>query len=210
MSELGKYKICPCCGEKNQPAAMECQKCGADLISVRVIDAATEQRQLEKAERLSEPKSRQHDSPALVKTCECGAINPPQARKCQVCREDISDISPKLQESSVGCFLFESLDSDYRYLLEEPLVIVGREAEMSDYLANRDFVSRRHAKVTVVGPDVYIENLSSTNRTFVNNELLEGNEPTKVAVNDEIGLGGKVINGRRQQKAAYFVLRAVQ
>ena len=28
----------------------------------------------------------------LMKVCDCGEQNPPQARKCQACGEDISDI----------------------------------------------------------------------------------------------------------------------
>jgi UDP-glucose 4-epimerase len=54
---------------------------------------------------------------------------------------------------------------------------------------------------------VFIENLSQTNKTFLNNEEISSETPTAVNNGDEIGLGGKVINGTRQENAAYFVFQ---
>jgi pSer/pThr/pTyr-binding forkhead associated (FHA) protein len=84
---------------------------------------------------------------------------------------------------------------------------VGREAELKEYLQNKMFVSRHHAKLTMVAGEVFIENLSGTNKTFLNNVEIPDGTPTALSDGDEIGLGGKVVNGSRQADAAYFVYR---
>ncbi len=81
---------------------------------------------------------------------------------------------------------------------------------MRDYLEKKTYVSRRHAKVTLTGGEVYIENLSETNRTFVNNVLIPNGVPTLLKNGDEVGLGGTVINGERQSQAAYFIIEAAE
>ena len=54
---------------------------------------------------------------------------------------------------------------------------------------------------------MFVENLSRTNRTYVNNEEIPDAVPVALADGDEIGLGGKVIGGSRQDKAAYLIFR---
>ena len=68
-------------------------------------------------------------------------------------------------------------------------------------------MSRQHAKLTVVADKVFIENLSRTNKTFINNEEVPDGTPTALQNGDEIGLGGKIIEGSRQDKAAYLIFR---
>jgi len=76
---------------------------------------------------------------------------------------------------------------------------------MSDYLINKKYVGRSQAKLTINNNELWIENLSGTNPTFVNNKKIT--EKTKLSDGDEIGLGGIVINGSRQEQAAYFLVR---
>ena len=82
---MEKYKVCPSCGEHNNPIFIECSNCGTDLMSVKVVDEATENITYDV----------ESEAP-MVKICECGAENPPAARKCGACDEDISDINIKL------------------------------------------------------------------------------------------------------------------
>ena len=67
---------------------------------------------------------------------------------------------------------------------------------MKEYLADKAYVSRQHAKIMKDDNKVYIENLSNTNFTFVNNQKIA--EKTELHVDDEIGLGGNETNGCRQ------------
>ena len=144
-----------------------------------------------------------------MKICECGTVNPPQARKCSACGEDISDVRATEELSSPQTtmkIVLRSIDDSFIFTFERPVTVIGRESEMRQYLEAKKYVSREHAKITIVNEEVYIENLSSTNHTFVNNTLIPEDAPTQLKAGDEIGLGGKVINGVRQSQAAYFVI----
>lgn len=201
---LEKYKICPACGEHNPPNLLECRKCETDLTGIKVMDSAMEQKETDEKAHASESPSGD-GTPVLVRVCECGAHNPPQARKCKECGEDISDIIPTtVMERQTFAYELKAIGDEYAVTLDQPVIIIGREAELKDYLVNKMYVSRQHAKLTIVAGKVMIENLSNTNRTFINNLPIAGTEPTALRDGDEIGLGGMEINGERQKDAAYF------
>ena len=223
---LQKYKICPNCGEHNSPGLIECRKCETDLTGIPVMDdnrlaqeAAGQDKQGTGAANAagqdkqgtgvtnaaSETSGTQRK--ALFRFCDCGAQNPPQARKCQVCGEDISDIMP--MEAGVCWPRFyecKAIGAPFSATLKQPVTVIGREAEWKEYLAGKPYVSRQHARLTVGDGKLFIENLSKTNMTYVNNTLIEGSEPVELKAGDEIGLGGMIIDGSRQEKAAYFLV----
>lgn len=200
--KMKKYKICPTCGRKNDPTLFECEYDETDLTAVSI----TEDSVLPES-GLSEQEP--HNTNSLVRICECGELNPPNIRKCNSCGEDISDITPT-PYTSVECkskktYLLSSMDGSFSYRITSSEIIIGAENEMSQYLKEKTYVSRAHARMYSEEDDLYIENLSKTNPTFVNNIEISGK--TKLKENDEIGLGGKIINGERQVKAAYFKVR---
>lgn len=204
--ELTKYKVCPECGKHNAPNLLECRFCEADLTGCKVVDKATEPA----APASEEKPATTSEKTALVRICDCGAENAPQARKCKACGEDISDIIPErvsVTEKRPFTYELRSVDGSFSVSLDQVVTVIGREAQLKEYLSSKVYVSRQHAKMTVVAEKVFIENLSQTNKTFVNNEEVPSDTPTAVNNGDEIGLGGKVINGTRQENAAYFVFR---
>ena len=194
----GLVKFCPTCNTKNPTDQFECKKegCGTDLTGVKIVN-----------ETPNEDGNRGDNSNGLVKQCYCGTVNFPQARKCSACGEDISPIRPApLQPIDTPTqFFLRTADGEYSFALAKELTIIGRSAEMSDYLSTKSYVSRKHATFTVVGKDVYVCNKSTTNPTFVNNLKIPSDVPTLLKNGDEIGIGGKLINGNRQNEAAYFI-----
>ena len=205
MMELTKYKACPECGNHNSPNLLECRYCEADLTGVKVVDNAAEEADSKTADAGSASVEME-----LVRVCECGVHNAPQARKCKICGEDISDIIPVQVEKKVKpSFTYElkSYDGAFSITIDKPLVVLGRESELKEYLQTKVYVSRQHARLTVVADKVFVENLSRTNKTFLNNEEILDGTPTAIHNGDEIGLGGKVIDGSRQDKAAYLVFQ---
>ena len=204
---LEKYKICPACGEHNAPNLLECRKCETDLTGVKVMDSAMEAQAEEEKKKAAETPSG-GGIPVLVRICDCGAHNPPQARKCRECGEDISDIIPStvMQEQKFS-YELKAIGDDYSVIIDQEVCVIGRESELKDYLGRKMYVSRQHAKLTIVAGRVLIENLSQTNRTFINNVAVSGTEPTPLTDGDEIGLGGMEINGERQSQAAYFLFQ---
>lgn len=200
---MEKFKICPVCGMHNKPNMIECIGCETDLTSVKATDEATEQAKITAQENTSENVEEKY-----VRVCDCGCINSATAKKCVECGEDISDIAPILQSENNTCkYVMTSLDGEYAYEIKDGTAILGRENEMREYLADKAYVSRQHAKIMKEEDKVYIENLSNTNFTFVNNQKIA--EKTELHVDDEIGLGGNATNGSRQSGAAYLILRNV-
>lgn len=201
---MEKYKICPSCHEKNEPTLLECLYCEADLTRVKITD--------EETEKMNEVNSAaQQPAVVMVRLCECGAKNPPNARKCSSCGEEISDITPTPdeQESVVETtFVLSSTDGQYAYKMTADEVVIGRENIMSEYLSSKSYVSRAHAKLILENNELYIENLSGTNFTYINNKKITAKE--KLSDGDEIGLGGTNINGKCQSEAAYFLVRIGQ
>ena len=89
--ELEKYKVCPECGKHNAPNLLECRFCEADLTGCKIVDKTTEAAVSAKPEQSASAE----EKTVLVRICDCGAENAPQARKCKACGEDISDIIPE-------------------------------------------------------------------------------------------------------------------
>ena len=202
---MSKFKICPECGTKNPPNAIECEHCDWDLMSVPVTDEQQEAAKKSVKETISDKNS-------LARVCsECGTKNPPNARKCSNCGEDISDITPTgdiapTPESEIksAAFVLKSLDDKITFKIDRDNIIVGRENELKDYLAAKIFVSRRHCQFTLENGELFVEDLNSANSTYVNNKKIA--RKTKLSRGDEVGLGGAVFNGSHQDKAAYFLV----
>lgn len=200
---MEKFKICPVCGMRNKPNMIECLGCETDLTSVKATDEETEKAKNDKQEN-EEGKPQEE----YVRICDCGCMNSATAKKCADCGEDISDIAPTMNIQRNGCtFAAVSLDGTFVFEIKEGEVLIGREHEMKEFLMSKPYVSRQHAKLIKEADKVYIENLSGTNYTFVNNERIV--ERTELKLNDEIGLGGNEVNGKRQDEAAYLMLRSI-
>lgn len=204
---MEKYKICPSCNTKNPPALFECMSCEADLTRVKITDEETERMILENAVTQAESVPKK-----MVRVCECGTKNAPNARKCSTCNEDISDIIPTAdteeEKTEAITFVFSSLDGQYAFKITSNQITIGRENTMGEYLSTKSYVSRSHAVVTIVNNELYIENLSNTNFTYVNNKKIT--KKTKLNDGDEIGLGGTNLNCKCQEQAAYFLVRIGQ
>ena len=200
-----KYKICPSCKTKNEPTLLECINCEADLTRVKIMDEESEK--MQEVDTVVQAPAKVN----LVRICECGAKNPPNARKCSACNEDISDITPtaeEQEEANTLAFVLSSLDGKFAYKMEAPQITIGRENTMSEYLAAKSYVSRAHAVLSLESDELFIENLSNTNFTYVNNKKIT--TKVKLEDGDEIGLGGTNINGKCQDEAAYFLVRIGQ
>ena len=211
---MGKYKICPDpkCGEHNKTTVTQCIVCGMSLTGVKTTDDETEAAR-EKEKNKEEQKGNNQPIPSdgqMIKICsECGAHNAPNVRKCANCGEDISDVRPTLATDiqPVGAckFILQSFSGDFNYEVPLEGCVVGRENQMSEYLMDKSFVSRQHAAFNIENGRLFIENISKTNNTYVNNVMIK--EKTELKADDEIGLGGNSINGQRQDLAAYFIIR---
>lgn len=211
---MDKYKICPSCGHENAPNEVECVECGTDLMSVPVIDADKIVQDNGPVQTVVPALDVDVESsfdtsaapPRYIRRCTCGANNPPNARECSACGEDISVILPILKTDSVEMhFTLNEVGGDYTFCVPCGCVVVGREHAMRECLSGKHFVSRIHAKLTVEDGALYVENLSSTNYTFINNIKVPSGR-SRLEVGDELAFGGIAVNGLRQDDAAYFIV----
>lgn len=199
---MEKFKICPACESRNDPRSMECISCGADLMGIPVMD---EEQQKSLAIKEDAPASPSKDTP-MVRICDCGERNPLQIRKCRRCGEDLTGVLPVQVDEEVELhYQLAALGGDCFYRIPCGETIIGREQGLADYLADKSFVSRSHARLIVEEGKLYIENLSRTNYTYVNGVMIPAGR-TLLNVGDEVSLGGIIVHGQRQKEAAYFAV----
>lgn len=67
-------------------------------------------------------------------------------------------------------------------------IIIGRSGEYADVIIPDDHISKKHCRIFVRGGSLYIEDLGSTNHTFVNNVQLGVCNPVTINPVDEIQL----------------------
>ncbi|AJC11365.1 MAG: FHA domain-containing protein [Berryella intestinalis] len=72
-------------------------------------------------------------------------------------------------------------------------VIVGRSPN-ADIVIGAGYVSARHARFTLMGQNLFVEDLGSTNGTAVNGQLLNG--PSALRNNDIVNVGDVAIRVR--------------
>lgn len=72
-------------------------------------------------------------------------------------------------------------------------VVVGRDPSC-DIVIGEPYVSARQARFSLLGDDLFVDNLSGTNGTVVNGELI--GSTTALADNDTVGVGGVTLRVR--------------
>lgn len=80
----------------------------------------------------------------------------------------------------------QSSTSSQVFELTKPETVIGRD-ESADLTIPSQAVSRRHARLLREGDGFVLEDLGSSNGTFVNGQKLTGRRPLKSG--DQIGLG---------------------
>ena len=88
-----------------------------------------------------------------------------------------------LQSSIPSRYILRSLDEGIEYPLSAREILVGREVECQIPL-RAGHVSRYHAKITITADSAYIEDLESTNGTFINGKRVIGRQA--IGIGDDI------------------------
>jgi len=109
-----------------------------------------------------------------------------------------TDLTPRAEPASdrVRCWI---LWKDGQVSLKEGTHLLGRDADVAVWL-DSPTVSRHHARIVVAGDDATIEDLGSTNGTYLRGESLIARSP--LADGDEIRLGSVVVRFRLVGSAA--------
>ncbi|MFR0870581.1 MAG: 4Fe-4S cluster-binding domain-containing protein [Oscillospiraceae bacterium] len=105
-----------------------------------------------------------------MRICDCGAENCCGAGM-RFLRGDISDIIPTARGNTLrACRLRWKLGARADFHGDHS----RQGAELAEHFATKPFVSRVHAKLSISGGRVFIEDMGATNHTYVNGELVTG------------------------------------
>ena len=108
--------------------------------------------------------------------------------RCNIIMEDFMT-----HTSESGQYVLKFISGKYAggefALTQNQELIIGRSSDLEMVLIE-DMVSRHHAKITTTDADIYIEDLGSTNGTFVNGEKISS---CKLKEGDRILIGTSII-----------------
>lgn len=133
----------------------------------------------------------------------CKSQNPDNSKFCQECGAPLAaKMAPSPHatqvttteilsggiEKKVGKSTLIEIKTGFSYPLVGEVTVIGRDKKQSDVAFENDrYISRRHTTITKRGDKFYVEDLQSTNGTFVNNQLL--NSPRILKPGDMIKMG---------------------
>ncbi|MFZ4789582.1 MAG: FHA domain-containing protein [Candidatus Competibacteraceae bacterium] len=184
---MASIRRCPTCRRDNPATAMICGQCGTSIAHVPLSALAAPPAvplppSAEPAPPASPPPAPAHPCPAP----DCQASNPPGTERCLYCNTPLTAVPASTAGNRRIQLLWPWGEQD---LLNE--LIIGRDPASSP-LASRlepwDNISRRHTRLRRDGETVLVEDLGSTNGTFLNEERLQPHQPTALHANATLRL----------------------
>jgi hypothetical protein len=182
---------CPACGQLNLPGETFCQKCGVVLAPIAGKPPPLP-RPLDSLESL--PKSAQRTALAEGRKPNPPVPAPPVSTHNQ---ESLPNNEPIR-----GCLRHRETGRVLPFPPGIPRLLVGRADAADEFFPDIDLeplhgeqmgVSRRHALLTAHQGHVYIEDLNSTNFTFLNNMLIPPSQSKLLHHGDIVQLGQLVL-----------------
>lgn len=204
-----KFKFCSC-GKKNKKMARFCVLCKSDL-SFEVAMTENDYQKMKKT-------TKSHVEPIeIVGKSELYLSHKGGEGKSGKYIPSRLDISAWIysQEAidyrdmkTFSCNLF-SLEGNSTVSVDKFPVLLGRgDGPLQEYLVSKKYVSRSHIFLHLEDDGIYLEPLSETNPTFVNQKSVR--EKVRLKSGDEIGLGGNRLEkvpghpGLLEENVAYF------
>lgn len=95
----------------------------------------------------------------------------------------------KSEDSIKGKLVYNGSSELKDIILKNDASIIGKDKESADILIEHKSISRIHARLEKVDLEFYLEDLNSTNGTYINEILLEYRDRIKLNKNDKIIFG---------------------
>jgi predicted amidophosphoribosyltransferase len=196
--------LCPACGAEVLPGEAFCANCGASLAQAPISPEPVAE---------VEPEPAVEPVPEGPPTCPaCGTEVEPGDTFCSACGFALKAVTPVAEPvaeaPAAAAPTSPPVAAGPRLVLEDsgaeiPLpageeILIGREDPVSGVYPDIDLtphggeqagVSRRHARLIVEGGKYFVEDLDSTNFTFVNKQKLAAKTRQSVSDGDEIRFG---------------------
>lgn len=211
---MAMIKICPRCNEKNPANALECEACGRDITKVQRVDEeklkemkGSEKKQKKPDDPVNKEPEAPPESPVRYRLCECGHKNPTNIRKCEQCGEslagiEITDETGTVLNPHMSAVRLVSVDGGLNLNITEKETTLGRNCTGNDYFAGKSYVSGTHARIYLEPDGIYVEDLHSTNGTFIDGISIKPGVKAKLDKGKMLGLGGNAVS---QTEAAFLL-----
>lgn len=95
-----------------------------------------------------------------------------------------------------------------QWALTKPEYVVGRNPDSSIFVDDKS-VSRSHAKLMIVGSEVTIQDLGSSNKTSINGAMLNPMSPQKLQNNDQLKCGSVIFKFLERGNLEAFTNKAL-
>ncbi len=166
MEQSDKALVCPVCGLKNQPDTERCIRCGVILLA----DATTAQVPSEIADQIKAGRS--------------GVTQPLSVHRHGLLNDGVvlyiaGEVRPLVIRGQKEFLLGRRTEGP----LAEDMI------DLTPYHGHLLGVSRRHARLKIDGEDTFVEDLDSTNGTWLNERRLAANTPYVIRNGDQLRLG---------------------
>ena len=175
------YRICPTCQSENETTAFFCVACGAAVSHVE----PSERKPAEEAPPNSPSSAPAAAQDSTIQCLACGLEQDP-ADRCIRCDSALT----------LPSYWFAIWPWGEETLIDEELLI-GRDSS-PEWLRRRlsqlgfDNVSRRHARITILGSGAFATDLGSSNGTLLNGVPLAAHTETPVTGDGELGFGASL------------------
>ncbi len=178
---------CAACGYVNLPGEMFCQNCGVQLPPVA---------------SLPPPPPRAVSAPLAGGELAAGNAAPGLPLPAPPPVPPTPSTAPSAPSPAApviyGRLVLRATGQSIPLPQSEPQAILGRSdpakgvyphVDLSPYGGNTNGVSRRHARLVIQGGQLYVEDLNSTNFTFLNQQKLTPGQLYPIQSGDELRLG---------------------
>lgn len=196
------YRYCTC-GAANNKNSDVCQKCGSDIKNVAPM-SSTAHAEIISKNNFDYLKKENSQDPSIADS----SATPPNNH---LLSDDNKSVNHMIYEKGSDLRLseikkIESIDGMFSFYPTETVTLCGR-GSLSDegikgYLANKPYVSRDHLKIIKDGSNLFVEDVGSTNGTYLNGKKLIPGKRYALNVGDLLSLGKNLEN--LQDKVGLF------
>ncbi len=181
MTDNEKQNPCERCGYNNPPGALICRQCYALLFSGSTLNTTTNRLRGKQTGPLGETDTAANQTPIVQSALPEKPIDRTIILKVMNSGEEI------------------------RYELVAGRAVIGRrdryrhikpDIDLEPHDAYRYGVSRTHAQLHRESNDVYLQDLGSANKTYLNDQQLTPHRPEAVSNGDTVRLGALVLQLR--------------
>lgn len=96
-----------------------------------------------------------------------------------------------LTNEAYGILKYQGVGEAHNIRIDKPVFLIGKKENEVDGFIDAKSISRIHARIEIVDENYYIEDLNSTNGTYLNGEQLEYRQKARLELRDRITFGAE-------------------